>query len=69
MGSVIKKLRKRSLTRHIGIVTVTSPLTIVISGHPEQIQVNKLDGYSPTFGDRVWVSRSGNDLVVHDKIT
>lgn len=64
----LKRLQARSLTRHIGVVDDAGPPLIVIIGD-QPVECSKLDGYSPTNGDRVWVSRSGRDLVVHDSIT
>lgn len=63
----LKRLNREKLSRSIGMVTDDSPLTVEIAGE-EIANVQKLDGYSPTIGDRVWVSRADGDLVVHDKI-
>lgn len=64
----LKRLDRRAITRSIGVVTNTSPLTVEMGGE-EITPISKLGGYSPTLGDRVWVSHSGSDAVVHDKIT
>lgn len=63
----LKRLNRQKLSRSIGLVTDDSPLTVEIGGE-ELVGLSRLDGYSPTIGDRVWVSRSHGDMVVHDKI-
>lgn len=59
----LKRLDQRKLSRSIGMVTDTSPLTVEIAGS-EIAGVSKLASYTPSVGHRVYVIRSGRDLTV-----
>lgn len=62
----LRRLNREKLSRSIGLVTDDSPLTVEIGGE-EIVGIEKIN-YSPTIGDRVWVSRSHGDMVVHGEI-
>lgn len=63
----LKDVEDRALTRSIGEVTDTSPLTVTIGG-VDHTDLKKLSSYTPSVGHIVWVSRSGKDLLVHGEI-
>lgn len=63
----IKRLKRTSLTRSIGVVTETSPLTVTIAGVPHT-DLMVLTSYTPVAEDRVFISRVGNDLLIHGAI-
>jgi hypothetical protein len=49
----------RTVRSQIGIVTDDSPLTVTLGG--DSVECLKLDSYTPTATDRVYVLRSGQD--------
>jgi len=65
----LERLDRRSLTRSIGIVIDTTPDVLVRIGGATHTNPPMLDSYTPTNGDKVYITRSGGDLLVHGKIT
>ena len=63
----LKRLKREKLSRNIGLVTDDSPFTVEIAG-VEHVGLQKLGTYTPTIGDRVWISRADGDLLVHGDI-
>ncbi len=63
----IRRLERNALTRSIGVVTDDSPLTVEIAGVPHT-DLMVLTSYTPAIDDRVFVSRVGNDLLIHGAI-
>lgn len=63
----IKRLERTAMTRSIGVVTDTSPLTVEIGGIPHT-DLMVLTSYTPVADDRVFCSRVGNDLLIHGAI-
>lgn len=59
----LKRLDRTKLSRSIGTVTATSPLTVEIGGESHE-GLAQLTGYTPSIGHRVYVLRSGRDLTV-----
>ncbi len=59
----IKRAEANKVSRSIGLVADDSPFTVTIAG-VDHTGLSKLDSYSPTTGDRVYVLRSGRDLTV-----
>lgn len=69
----IKAISTAALTRDIGIVTDTDPLTVRIGLDAEDTAleyagIHKLEDCFPQVDDLVWVSRSGRDYFVHGVI-
>jgi len=77
----LRRLRHRSIQRSIGIVTSVAPLKVAVGGGdtttaadgtitvvPFELEAYALSSYSPQRGDRVWISRSGADILVHGAI-
>jgi len=63
----LRRQEREGLTRSIGMVTATSPLTVTI-GNVDHANLKKLSSYTPSVGHRVLVLHSGADLVVLGQI-
>ena len=62
-------LRRRSLTRTLGVVTAIGPPLVVTIDGQAHTAISRDESYVPAVDDVVWVSRSGANLTIHGCIS